>query len=503
MEGLHGFLQALKGIPNDEKRAYLMALAKAPHLLHRESCIDRFLRCDPNQADKVARKFVDYWEKRKQVFDHATFQPLALSEPWTLSESCKSLLLSGWISPLPADKSGRRVCLLNLSVEQGQRHILHEDKARCIFFVLQCLSEDKSAQKEGISLLILYEDTPHTSQSASIKTLDEILQVFPIRVGSLYVVYSGDNDRQASFYENVVPVTLKTLLNSPVDGDQNALLEQRSHIYVGQSRERTLQELERDGLRRESLPSILGGSWDAVLHEAWLKVRQQDEVRDLSKAQSLGAFSFPGTEATTGGETSVDVREKIRDAWHSKLKRTRKRCRTKALQIHLTYLREQQRKTKEANKKLEQALEEANRIVAIIESNHPVGSPLAGMILKPAPTPTPVACPSMASLHLQPSWLGFTSMPSGTLSMAIRAEREVIRAERERLLLAAMATPRALPVLPFSIGNPDVYHGVTHHPVLYAASLNEVTSARRLSLTRAIAQAGVAQRHHEWNPRYF
>lgn len=114
-------VEAIKSIPNEEKRAYLMALARSPHLLHRESCAERFLQCcGRKHSDMAARRFVDYWQKRRQIYnDDAAFLRLALSEPDVLSDSCKSLMQSGWISPLPPDKSGRRVCLLNLSVEKA------------------------------------------------------------------------------------------------------------------------------------------------------------------------------------------------------------------------------------------------------------------------------------------------------------------------------------------------------------------------------------------------
>ena len=470
MDGLNDFLQALKAIPNDEKRAYLKALSVCPDLLHRESCIDRFLQCDPTQAEKSARKFVDYWDKRGQVFEDAAFNPLALSQSCILSESCKMLLRMGWISPLPPDTSGRRVCLLNLSAEKGQQHIAPEDKARCIFFVLQCLSEERSAQQQGISLLVVSDEIPHTSPAASIKALDDTLQVFPIRVGSVHVIHSGGNDKQGSFFENVVPMTLKTLLNSPVDSDHDVLLEQRSHILVGMSKQAILEKLEKDGFRRENLPDVLGGEWTLDHHGAWLKVREQDE-RHASQSQALPVFSFPGKESTTGRAVSMEVREKIRDAWHSKLKRSRKRCRTKALQIHVAHLQEQQRRAKETTIELEKALNEARKIVSFVEL-HRTTHPFAGMTVEISKI-NPIAAPLMASLQLRASqvhgesesFLNLANIAPSTLSAAVRAERE-------RLTFQAMAPPQAPPVVPsFPFSQPAPYAIVAHQPAFYSAPL--------------------------------
>lgn len=497
MEGLQlgNCLQALKGIPNEEKRAYLAAVSSCPNLLHRESCIERFLRCDPRQGCKAARRLVDYWEKRRHVFGSAAFSPIALSEGWALSEACKSLLKSGWISPLPRDKCGRRVCLLNLSVERELRHFLPQDKARCIFFVLQCLSEDKAAQAAGINLIIVYDDIPHTSSIASIKTLDEILQVFPVLVGSVHVVCSSgkNDDGLASFYEIVVPTTLKMLLNSPADGDREALLEQRSRIHVGMSRAAVLAELERDGLRRENLPYILGGSWGVQHHEAWLKVRMQDEMHQAREPQKLVNISFPGEDASAGEKVTVDERERVRDAWQNKIKRIRKRCRTKALQIHVAHLREQQRKSKETSQRLEQALKEANEIVSTMASREPVTYTKQQPVMAlPLARDQSLTLPQwhVPQVHAQRQSLhSYSGLSSDTL-------RTGMRAERERLLLATLARhplPAVQPVavVPVPILHPHLHRGMAlHEPAVFVdpfqslTPFNNLAPGRRLSLTK-------------------
>ena len=503
-------VDAIKSIPNEEKRAYLMALAQCPHLLHRESCVERFLQSDSNQADKAARKFVDYWEKRRQVYENgAAFLRLALSEPKALPESCKSLLEAGWISPLPPDKYGRRVCLLNLSADKGSRHFSQEDKARCIFFVLQCLSEDPSAQTSGISLVVVYDNIPHTSPTTSIKALDEILQVMPVKVMSLNVIHAakcGEDDN--AFYESFVPIALKTMLNSPVDDDHDALLEQRSRIHVNKSRDEILKELQLDGLRRENLPSVLGGSWTSIHHEAWLKVRLQDERHGEAQPQGLGEFSFPGKEATTGRAAVGEVREKIRDAWHSKLKRARKRCRTKALQIRVNHLRNQQDKLKKSTKLLEQALKDANQIVATIEAHK--GLPFAAGM----PSHASAGSTSSASLSSmlysghhnmygedRRSLLELSSMRSDALSAAIRAEHEMLllsrMSARPRFLTAFHPHHAAVQPSVYGSVHPSVY-GSVHPP---AAAYYPHTAPLLVSTREAAAPGGgLAMVSTNWRP---
>eukprot|EP00977_Amphora_coffeiformis_P009545 scaffold2204_cov166-Amphora_coffeaeformis.AAC.5 len=438
-------LDAIKAIPNNEKRAYLMALAQCPHLLHRESCIERFLQCDSNQGEKAAKRFVDYWEKRRQVYDDNAFLPLALSEPRVLSESCKALMQNGWISLLPPDKYGRRVCLLNLSVDKGTRHFFQEDKARCIFFVLQCLSEQPPVQTTGIAVVVVYGNFPHTAPTTSIKAFDEILKVMPIKVVSLHVIHTGKSGHDdGAFYESFVPVALKTMLNAPIDQDHDAMLEMRARIHVNKSRETILSELEQDGFESQNLPAIIGGSWTSVHHEAWLKLRAHDERNREAQAHGLEEFCFPGKELTTREAPVGEVREKIRDAWHSKLKRTRKRCKTKAIQIRVNHLKDQQEKLKTSTKLLEQALKDANQIIAKIEARKETPF-AAGSLLSPVSLPSMHYPGPHAYGGDRRSLMTMSTMTRDDFISAIRAEEELLRLARmssgSRLLMAPSAPP--------------------------------------------------------------
>ena len=58
------FFDALCRISNEEKTAYLRAIAECPLLVQTESPIERFLRREDFNIDDAARRFVEYWEKR-------------------------------------------------------------------------------------------------------------------------------------------------------------------------------------------------------------------------------------------------------------------------------------------------------------------------------------------------------------------------------------------------------------------------------------------------------
>ena len=58
------FFEALCRISNEEKTAYLRAIAECPFLVQTESPIERFLRREDFNIDNAARRFVEYWDKR-------------------------------------------------------------------------------------------------------------------------------------------------------------------------------------------------------------------------------------------------------------------------------------------------------------------------------------------------------------------------------------------------------------------------------------------------------
>lgn len=333
---------------------------------------------------------------------------------------------------------------------------------------------------------MVYDNIPNMPPTTSIKALDDILQVFPVKITSVIVVHVGEcGEHDTTFYDTFLPVALKTLLHSPVDDDHDAILAHRSRIYVKKSRDEILEELHRDGFRRENLPVVLGGNWSAVHHRAWLKVRVEEERHQEAQCQSHEEFSFPEKEATTAIVPVGKAREKIRDALHSKFKRVRKRCRTKALEIRIKHLNDQQNKLKSSTMLLERALKDANQIVAAIEARkaHPFVAGVPSVVsvrrvMPPSSLPSMMLYSGRHDHHLYgqdprsmmeaavtasmrsaggldravraDSLMELSAMRSGALEMAARAEQDMILLARMSSApqLVSMTPPVARSVYP-------------------------------------------------------
>jgi hypothetical protein len=404
---MEAFLTELKAIPNDEKSAYFAVLSQNPILLEAESCIERFLRFEEWNAKTAARRFIGYWEKRKSIF-HAekAYLPMTLSPGGALTESCIDFLRDGWIAPLPAEQSGRRVCFLNLMTEKLRYQQPRDDRTSCLFYVLQVISEGSSAQTEGITLVILYDDQCN-SPEAVIDAFENILRIMPLRVASLHVIPSSKKSAQGKFFEDFVPKSLKTLL-SMGESDHETVLENHQQVYTDKTFSQVLTSLEASGMPRTNLPTVLGGRWSMAHHATWLKLRMEEEHTRFSTLKDTAITTdFPDEKATTGVSlTSLD-KNRRREARHSRQKRDRKRCRVKGLKLHIEHLEDNKYKVRFSNRVLEEKLKQATEIAKQVEAvvgSHPS---LAGL-WRPPVGPSPA---ELAFLQRPASMFGFSAPP--------------------------------------------------------------------------------------------
>lgn len=344
----------------------MSALERSPHLLHRESCMERFLQRDDNVVEKAVQRFVGYWNLRFRVYEDQSFEPLIQS---TLSQSCRTILRAGWVAYLPPDSWDRPVCFVQ-AIDEYDGHVSQKELLQCIFYVMQRISEDASAQTTGIAIILGHPGSPGRSPARTIRALEDILQVMPIKVACVHIVCKEiQPEHLPAFYEEYLPVVLKILTDSGAEGDQDEIAEKRLCTHFGLSKAKLLQALKQAGFRQETLSQEIGGSWTEKHHEIIMEKLAALEDCRVTMTQTLPAFSFPGALETIDTTENVADRRKKRDAWHSRTKRTRKNCRTKALELYISHLTEQQQDLSETSVRLERALEDVKGIVATVEAN--------------------------------------------------------------------------------------------------------------------------------------
>jgi hypothetical protein len=145
--------EALHEIPDAAKQAYLEASERVPLLVKRESDLIRFLRCEKYNAWAAARRLVAYWDARKKFFGpNRAFLPMtqsgAMAEDMEYAE--KAL-----IAMLPDDDHGRPVVYWD-RIRSTAAVAPRASVLRCCFYLMQVLSEQERAQKQGCVLMANY-----------------------------------------------------------------------------------------------------------------------------------------------------------------------------------------------------------------------------------------------------------------------------------------------------------------------------------------------------------
>lgn len=450
-ESLASFLDALREIPNDEKGAYLTALARCPRLVQTESSVSSFLRHDRCDVQNAARRFVDYWEKRKTVFGHhRAFLPMSLTKG-ALSESCTALIRAGWVAPLPPDESGKRVCFLDMTIEETRYQHSHEDRLCCLFYALSLLAEDVSTQTHGFTLIVLYGELCYAPKSA-IEGFEEILRVVPVQVTDLHLIPSAKMKPNGDFFEEFVPHALKTLLSSN-ESDHDSILDTRQHIYADEATQGSvLNKLQECGLRQENLPVVIGGLWTSEQHNAWMRLRLLKEDERSRVSAGLQEVFFPDSAGTTGVSLTSAVRRRRREAKHSRQKRDRKRCRVKALLLHIRHLEQEKRKARLVTEKLEQGLAEIQNLVKHVQPECSGGAPSSS------------SRPSLANSAL--AQLQSSAQANAPMTADVQLRALGILREHQAKLQAAQSLQCATSLLPSATAR----QGLSHQTVAVSAN---------------------------------
>jgi hypothetical protein len=143
--------EALEGMPDSEKVAYLEALERAPQLIERESAPVSFLRCEKYDAWAAARRLVEYWSIRKKVFG-AERAFLPMTQSGAMAEDME-YLEKALIVVLDDDEHGRSVFSWN-RIRCIRSVVPRDSVVRCSFYALQTMCERENTHRQGYVLLV-------------------------------------------------------------------------------------------------------------------------------------------------------------------------------------------------------------------------------------------------------------------------------------------------------------------------------------------------------------
>jgi hypothetical protein len=144
--GARMLCEAVLGIPDEEKAAYLEALTMAPLLVERESDPVAFLRCDKFDAWAAAKHLVAYWDVRKKIFgSERAFLPMTQSGAMANEREHLEKALT---MILPDDDCDRSVIYVD-RIRTIKSIAPRSSVLRCLFYVLHVLCQMENTQRRG------------------------------------------------------------------------------------------------------------------------------------------------------------------------------------------------------------------------------------------------------------------------------------------------------------------------------------------------------------------
>jgi len=124
----------LKRIPKGKKHALMEAQQQCGAEEFRDKRLERFLRCEGMNAEKAAKRFVNYWESRRELFGEEKYLM-----PMTLSGAlCDDLvaLEVGWLCLLPKlDESGRQLLYMEPARHKREGYTTESMVSETCFFL--------------------------------------------------------------------------------------------------------------------------------------------------------------------------------------------------------------------------------------------------------------------------------------------------------------------------------------------------------------------------------
>jgi hypothetical protein len=264
------FEEALAMIPDYEKQAYLEAVQKVPHLVQKESDPSRFLIVEDHNAWSAARRFVQYWQLRKELFRERCFLPMTQTGNGALTPEDVLCLSCGADVVLPKDKTGCPIVCGDRSRSiDAQKSSDTLWRARTLFYLLQVLSEDKVSQEKGVATLNLAV-TPRVTKLRMdvVKKRHEVVRVMPIKLKNVHVVVYPPKNGKRSLVNELISIAVHLA---------QQLVGKRAVIHMGETQEQFLTKLEQYGISQKGVPQTLGGDWKYEEFTLWQRRRSQYE----------------------------------------------------------------------------------------------------------------------------------------------------------------------------------------------------------------------------------
>ncbi|KAG7353336.1 hypothetical protein IV203_009385 [Nitzschia inconspicua] len=256
--------QALSEMTPSLLKDYNKAMETVPDIVQTESDPVKFLRCERYDVTAAAKRIQLYWKMRRKIFgDDRAFLPMTLHA--AMKDDAPMIESLAIYNILPEDAHGRKVLFFD-RIKIVPPQVDRDLALRCMFYMIQVISEDVHAQKHGFVCL------------NNMKGYD------------LYKNFDRLFFKQASILMvECMPTKTKAyhLLAGSENGVMSLVLPVKKHIAAKELRLRMVVHFGTDykivdslkpfGLNSKNVSHVVGGDFTEAEWTKWLSDRKETE----------------------------------------------------------------------------------------------------------------------------------------------------------------------------------------------------------------------------------
>mmetsp|Transcript_5178 Transcript_5178/g.15076 ORF Transcript_5178/g.15076 Transcript_5178/m.15076 type:complete len:475 (-) Transcript_5178:145-1569(-) len=196
---IKSFGAALDRIPENEKKAYLLAMDQNSDYVRNDKFVLMFLRALQFDAKAAAARFVSFFQMKLQLFGQEKLaRDIRVDD---LDEQDITCLESGYAQVLSArDRADRAIFMLMPMIPQFRSE---QNRLRTIFLVLMFALNDVQTQKRGIVAIpynIGYMSQTQQGDRTVVLNNTKLVISLPLRLTAVHYCYNDEKLRSLFFY---------------------------------------------------------------------------------------------------------------------------------------------------------------------------------------------------------------------------------------------------------------------------------------------------------------
>jgi hypothetical protein len=225
-----------------------------------------------------------------------------------------------------------------------------------------------AAEKGKPVVVLRYQDDGKLLQRAQLSQLQATLQGFRFEFSSLLTAFMLPPGAMRVWKDVKIPMLKQHL------GDE---LGKVCHKAVAETPQDMMQELTAFGFVKESLPTVLGGTWSQTIVVQEPQQQRQPLRQDLQEEATSSATSDDASSSAAPVETEQDRkdRKRKRDAAYSKIRRKRNKQAEQELLNDRYGLDLENKALKDENKRLVKLVQKAKALAQAVEAQKKIQGP--------------------------------------------------------------------------------------------------------------------------------